>query len=1705
MKISPILIMDKMKKIILTLLILVFASCVPTAGEGERTESNDTDLTNSSGSGTGSGIGDSGVDLDDDTINGFNWYTDQVITNALTIDANVTSPVYLRGGFVDTFLNQNSNSSTKFCLVANFPTSSPKTQLRILVSPFEFIQISTGKKEKLFRVEFPSRSDSTALCSGTINGVATASAAYHPEDLCSGTGCPGGIITATKSLPVNEVELYEVTSGSVTSTEEVSAFDFSSKTLRLNLNNTSSGSGTSAQCTESACKALGSNFCCLPSEGICAQDAAQRPNASSHTDFTRATAEVTADSNAYVRWPEIFFVCPNGSIGSGTGTGTGSSSDNQTFAEILADYECQEGDASKCDPDLATVTTRIQNVCCSGAGGSCTQFKYVAVTNPSGTITDIRCDDSNTQDKPFENQTVTLLSNSVPHRFFKADGTVVDDFDSLISTTDTQEGTAISYLDPTSKVGAQNGSFNMNSVLGNMNVNLSETRPAKVVTVEFDKTYIIGATSGIYIPCPLCTRDSWNQIFSAYPAIQSANGLTAVGFTTRRDSFETNTTGGNYGDTKFGRACFIPPTMIPFTHGTNATLQTQRLNRLEAQAALFINGYQRDWYGFNKGALIGSFDGVSWFAVGDGRRVRSTSTKLFLAINAPFGDLASSTSYSIDIVEENGNAITADYDYNPDLSDTHPEQNQAASCQKYHQCEVDSDCITQLGWEYMCADVSSLKTTWPKFSTDADETANATETKALTAILKGGITGPSNKRCVYRGMGSICKQAYDENIDSNKQKLVTCAPNFYCADLADSIYNSEVARDPSGIFNILFGMDTDVVGRPKTYLGAGQSLTATTQTQVKSNIQTYLNITDADGTVGLCMPGKRISSQNHIDQHKFKDDDAAQRSDYISQIGSCDHDFFSSAANTLHARTQGCPILDTDGDYIFTTAANFSTHRDKFYTQNACGGSHTNDSSVNVFANIEADAAGNITSLTQASHSESACLRRAGQVCHTDLDCSPSRLHSELAKQLGTTVFGSTEAEKKYWEEFLVCGQAQEKPAFGTPDFLNFSLKQNLCCRPQGLEITMETQLELLDGTADNDDETKPITSRWPAEAQNDGTIATSRRYSRYLTIYDEIENGTIPAPFIDYSAGGTATYRVNQTDGQWKAYHETGSKTCCGGGWIRKFADGTNDWTRNDRLTIAVENFQCLNYRNEYFETRPTVVPSANYGNDLNTGCRESNQGGCPQLSFPTSNGFDITAAPELNDSGTSGLVVTANGGGGVTVAQADFISFNTKASEAFVGEDLIALDDIGSGVFAPTRPAFVPRDSNDDQPYLTPGKCAGIGTTVLTYKIPSYIHAEDGAATNPLVAIGMRFSTEAEPSSRSQFDTVDISWQRNTGAFGAGVRTGSNTAIRGTASTFRIDIDYTNYQIDISCNLNSVTDFAVGFPYIEFVPQNTTSFNGLAAANLGSEPGSDTYYLTKLGRLELLGIPQIHYEPLYCNSDSEALVPGIYSSFTTQTQLEANALSVEDTTITTFASSTSGDNMVVGEDNPNKFVSTIDDIALSDVFSADEFICCTPLGTNTVDKSKCCSGHARAVDDSLKCAIPSGTNLHVYFNRYVSGEGQLNTDTEPNGLINDDFNDKTGEPKMRQSTYDKINALGQKYCDNEETDKVRNGGAFGEYFPEPTPGDGQFIAPDGTSPDSLRIYSIIDSIADTNSLTEKGFNFYDAGFKWNHHQYCK
>ena len=159
--------------------------------------------------------------------------------------------------------------------------------------------------------------------------------------------------------------------------------------------------------------------------------------------------------------------------------------------------------------------------------------------------------------------------------------------------------------------------------------------------------------------------------------------------------------------------------------------------------------------------------------------------------------------------------------------------------------------------------------------------------------------------------------------------------------------------------------------------------------------------------------------------------------------------------------------------------------------------------------------------------------------------------------------------------------------------------------------------------------------------------------------------------------------------------------------------------------------------------------------------------------------------------------------------------------------------------------------------------------------------------------------------------------------------------------------------------------------------------------------------------------------------------------------------------------------------------------------------------------DQSMCCSGFAGEDDDltneaavagenvagKIFCKLPIGTDLHVYFNKFVSGEG-LTDELGTTPLDEDDFNAVSGEPEQSQDVFDKLTAIGQRFC---QSNAVRRGAVIGNF-----PGQ-----PSGTRND-VNAGASTNSIADSNSdngsanSTVQGAQLYSLGFKWNHHLYC-
>ncbi len=287
-------------------------------------------------------------------------------------------------------------------------------------------------------------------------------------------------------------------------------------------------------------------------------------------------------------------------------------------------------------------------------------------------------------------------------------------------------------------------------------------------------------------------------------------------------------------------------------------------------------------------------------------------------------------------------------------------------------------------------------------------------------------------------------------------------------------------------------------------------------------------------------------------------------------------------------------------------------------------------------------------------------------------------------------------------------------------------------------------------------------------------------------------------------------------------------------------------------------------------------------------------------------------------------------------------------------------------------------------------------------------------------------------------------------------------------------------------------------------------------------TSPGSSYYYLTKLGRLELVGIPQITYEPLYCSNNHNRLVPGIFKpAVTTRGQFQLASQSLQHSTMdpsAMYGGAINADSNG-GFGNGGKHYTYQDKLDIAPIFSSKDFTCCTPLGKETTAAGKCCSGFAVPAGTAgvaatkQICKLPTGTDLNVYFNKFVSSDGVGITQPGGEGLIADDIDEEkidfiahTGEPKLRDATMAKIQLLGEAYCQNS---LVTLGGAFGNFPPEPfagtynTPPDG---IPNGGSLASTFPLSIVDSIVDfERDKPERGKFPFDNGLRWNHHFYCK
>jgi len=798
---------------------------------------------------------------------------------------------------------------------------------------------------------------------------------------------------------------------------------------------------------------------------------------------------------------------------------------------------------------------------------------------------------------PPMQQTVMLSSKNVPLRYYDSSGVY---HSTINSSTPEQEGTKFEYTKgDLAKPNNISGYIGFNEIYGPLNLTSGSAKPALEVKVIQGKIYDMYADNGSFSTCYNCGNDYYNSGNRYFPTGIGGGGLNPDLYKNVTDKFQATANSYRDDDFLFGRACFIPATMIPWTHRTVTPRDSQRKARQAAQHFLFANGYQRDWYGFDYGSVIASFDGVAWFSVGAQRRILAKSNKLFLAVNAYYGDLTTDSTYRVTINESGGisgnSIVTTDID------------SDGAQCQKYHLCQNDSDCITQLGWEYSCQAVSNMQTTWPVFDVNALETPGKEKVVRLTQLIDN-VSG--SKRCVYRAKGSPCHQNYDNATEEDltydhTSQLGThgCTSNNYCQlineGLPASKFNNRISRygkSPQAINSAYsvnyntFGLGAKFLGRPLNYNGS-DSIPSESSSNLSHNHVT-----------ALCLPGRNTGTG------------ATRLITASKSTPSSEHmgDQVNNQGMTLTGQTaqshylSSCPVLDSYGNYLIfkdsfiaTNPTLSNTELLKFagaqvipsnsitYLQNSL------DSSQYILKNFVA-ADGEIT---RPYLQENRCLRAAGAVCHSDLDCAPSKFISDkMSLIIGNTTNsglpseGLNMYELKFWQENLVCGQVENKTILDSQNRLivnpNYDLKKNRCCRETGKNFTVGTFTATL-----------TYSSTTPFFAPNtipgiETDLNSKARYSRWSPVNYEMKDATSSANFPPlFTLSGDGCDETNSLSTcldisfiykQFNTFAQIAERTSCSGHWVRNFHStigGGHTWESSKAQNIPLTSLRCYNW----------------------------------------------------------------------------------------------------------------------------------------------------------------------------------------------------------------------------------------------------------------------------------------------------------------------------------------------------------------------------------------------------------------------------------------------------------------------------------------------------------------------------------------------
>jgi hypothetical protein len=818
---------------------------------------------------------------------------------------------------------------------------------------------------------------------------------------------------------------------------------------------------------------------------------------------------------------------------------------------------------------------QVRLTCMCGSSNCNLKPKYSETNN----IIDYECVyPSSSPDVVPVNQTILLSSKNVPHRFFDTNGVA---YDESYSNTGGQEGNEFNYVSNhllrPNNANSDSTYVGFNEIYGSFSASTDAARPAKMVRVKKDKVYDLFVNSGSFSSCVGCGNDYFTSIQRLFPQnfVTKGGGYTPDLVESRR---ENSTSMYRSDDLLFGRACFVPASMIPWTHVGSTSVSTQRSLRLAGQHFLFANGYNRDWYGFDYGALIGSFDGVSWFAIGNQRRIKAKSNKLFLAINAYFGDQTLDNTFSVSVSE-----ITP---YSPSISE-HDTTNDGAECQKAHFCNNDDDCFRRLGYDYSCQNVTGITTEWPNFDLNASEITGSS-TRSLSSII-GGTNGQS-KRCVYRGRGAPCHANIATILNNFNQTgnfiSSACSSNNYCQSIntASPVFNNKIARYANSAQNqniyfqtnsLLFptigdtlGLGTRLIGRPFDYFGS-----TSIPTLAKNSLFDYKTTHKVEG---ICIPGKNISAAINSTT-EFNSNTPAIRtgsSDKIHGIGPtmAGTGFNDKYLMACPAQIKNSTGIAQSGPFdINSSGATYETFKKSVINQNL-------SSNLLDFSPINSLILQTGATVSGNGYLKNTCLRAPGASCFADMDCAPSSfIASKVRSASSVTTMNSM--EKKYWEEELICSNSDYK--YTSPGVMNpdYNINKNVCCRDTGKKISVHT------------DTTFSGTNYWcqstqPKVAGVNINLNDSSRYSRVHTAYDRITcDPSQVSASLPYALSTNATSFTNawaQIKYQYKTLDTVNSRTCCTTHWVRSF-DSTNGgghrWSMQKFQNIDKKIFRNINW----------------------------------------------------------------------------------------------------------------------------------------------------------------------------------------------------------------------------------------------------------------------------------------------------------------------------------------------------------------------------------------------------------------------------------------------------------------------------------------------------------------------------------------------